>query len=274
MAIFDADNKDKMKKRAIFSFFETITNNFSKLILVNLMYFVCILPMFLGVVYFFCVLFISPESTLIQNSSFIHLTMWALDGIIKVIGPIFAVILFILSCVAYGPMTAGLTYCTRNISQKRVVFVTDIFTKAKENLKQGLFLGIADIFVAASFMLYLASDSSALNGSYALVFKIIKIIAFFVCVLYLVIRFYTYSICVTFELKLSDVFKNSFIFLVLGFLRNVIALIISALIIFTFLSTPRIDMILIATLLFSILRYSIQFTTYPIIEKYMLNSEQ
>ncbi len=271
MAIFGAGSKkDDFKKRAIFRFFETIANNFSKLILLNLMYFICILPMFFGVVYFFCVLFISPESTLVQNSSFIHMTMWALGGILDFIGPLIACVIFVLSCIAYGPLTAGLTYCTRNIVQKRVVFVTDIFTKAKENLKQGIILGLTDIFVGASFLLYLASDSSALAGNYALIFKIVKILAVLICIAYLSVRFYTYTMCVTFDLQLKYIFGNAFRFLVLGFFKNLIALLIIALVLISFLSTPRIDIILIITLFFSILRFSVQFTTFPIIEKYML----
>lgn len=273
MAIFGAgNNKEDFKKRAIFRFFETIANNFSKLILVNLIYFICILPMFFGAVYFFCVLFISPESTLVQNSSFIHLTMWALSGILNFTGPIIAGIIFVLSCIAYGPLTAGLTYCTRNIVQKRVVFVTDIFTKAKENLKQGIILGITDIFVSASFLLYIASDSSVLVGTYALIFKIVKILAVLICIAYLFVRFYTYTMCVTFNLQIKHIFGNAFRFLVLGFFKNLIALLIIALVIVSFLSTPRIDIILIMTLFFSILRFSVQFTTFPIIEKYMLNN--
>lgn len=271
MAIFGSPNKENFKKRAIFRFFETIVNNFSKLILVNLVYFLCILPMFFGAVYFFCILFISPESTLVQNSSFIHMTMWALGGIINFLGPIIAGIIFVLSCIIYGPLTAGLTYCTRNIVQKRIVFVSDLFTKAKENLKQGILLGLIDIFVAASFMLYLASDSSALVGNYALAFKIVKILAILICIAYLCVRFYTYTMCVTFNLQLKHIFGNALRFLVLGFFKNLIAILIITLIIVSFLSTPRIDIILIITLFFSILRFSVQFATFPIIEKYMLN---
>lgn len=270
MALFNSGNKEDFKKRAIFRYFETIVNNFSKLILTNLMYFLCILPMFLGAVYFFCVLFISPESTLVQNSSFVHITMWALNWIIGFIGPVVSTVIFILSCIAYGPLTAGLTYCTRNIVQKRVVFVSDIFTKAKENLKQGVIIGLVDIFVAASFMLYLASDSSALVGIYALLFKIVKILAVIISVAYICVRFYTYTMCVTFDLHLKYIFSNAFRFLILGFFKNLIALLIIALVFISFLSTPRIDLILIMTLFFSILRFSVQFTTFPIIEKYML----
>lgn len=271
MALFNTGNKEDFKKRAVFRYFETIVNSFSKLILINLMYFLCIIPMFFGIVYFFCVLFISPESTLIQNSSFIHITMWALNWIISFIGPVISAIILVLSCVAYGPLTAGLTYCTRNIVQKRVVFVSDIFTKAKENMKQGIIIGLADIFVAASFMLYLASDSSALVGTYALLFKIVKILAFIISVAYVCVRFYTYTMSVTFNLPLKHIFSNSFRFLVLGFFKNLIALLIIALVFISFLSTPRIDLILIVTLLFSILRFSVQFATFPIIEKYMLS---
>ena len=273
MAIFSSENKENLKKRAIFRFFETIVNSFSKLILVNLLYFICILPMFFGVVYLFCVLFISPESTLVQNSSFVHMTMWTLDGVIKFLGLIIAGIFFLLSCIAYGPLTAGLTYCTRNIVQGRIVFVTDLFTKAKENIKQGIILGLTDIFVFASFMLYLASDVSVLNGTYALIFKIVKIIAILICIAYLCLRFYTYTMCVTFNLELKHIFGNALRFLVLGFFKNLIALLLVAIVLVSFLSTPRIDIILIITLFFSILRFSVQFTTFPIIEKYMLKND-
>ena len=46
----------------------------------------------------------------------------------------------VISILIYGPLTCGLIYIFRNYAREEHAFISDFFTKAKENWKQGLSL--------------------------------------------------------------------------------------------------------------------------------------
>jgi len=79
---------------------------------------------------------------------------------------------------------------------------------------------------------------------------------------------------VSVELKLKDIFKNSLLFLVLGFFKNILALILIAIVIFSFLSTSYVDIVLSCTILFSFCGFISMYLTFPVIKKYMYPEEE
>ena len=85
-------------------------------------------------------------------------------------------------------------------------------------------MGIVDVVVCVSFILYAGLDISPLRGEGMYYFYVfMKSAAWAIALFYIFMRFYLYTIAVTFELPLKDVFKNASIFAVLGFLRNILA---------------------------------------------------
>lgn len=267
MGPFNSQKTNEKEKRAFIKYFEIIFSNASKLISLNLIYFAFLIPVLCVSIYTVCILFnISPE--FIQSVYFMHLAVWIMESIpLPVI-----LILFLFSAIIYGPLTAGFTYCIRNIAVSRHCWVSDMFSKAKSNFKQGLVFGLVDLIVISSCLLYLSSNTSVLAGSGLITFRVAQILSVIVTLIYLWIRFYSYTIAVTFDMKIKDIFKNTLIFCVLGFFRNIVAVFVSAFIIFTFISTPRVDIVLIAVLIFSLCRFTSVFSTYPVIEKYMLKN--
>jgi len=258
-------NSADKEKREIFKYFEIIFSKASKLILLNLIYFICILPIFCAGVYLVCTLFeVSVE--LIQKIYFVHLTVW-ITGVIPT--PLFFLLL-VVSVVCYGPLTAGFTYCIRNIANGEHFWISDMFTRAKSNLKQGIVFGLIDLIVLLSCLLYISADISVLQGGNLFFYQIARILALIIFAIYMWIRFYSYTIAVTVELRIKDIFKNSLIFCVLGFFRNIISTAVCLFVILTFTSTPKVDIALIAALIFSVCRFTAVFSTYPIINKYML----
>ena len=253
------------KKRALIRYFETIYRKFSKLIQLNLIYFAFILPLVCGAIYF-CALLFGLSAEAIQTFFFIHMSVWVTELIPL---PIF-IVLFLASLVLYGPITAGFTHCIRDIACGKHIWVSDIFKRAKSNFKQGLLFGMIDVLVFISFVLYLSYDMS----SFGFFGTVLKLCAIAITVVYICLRFYTYTIAVTFELSVKNIFKNSLIFSVLGFLGNIIALFVSGFIMFTFVSTPKVDLVLIATLIFALCRFTSVFCTYPTIERYMLKEQK
>lgn len=258
---------DNRQKRGIVRYFEIVFTRFSKLVLLNLVYVLCIFPALCGLVTMIAGLLNNAE--VIENMYFLKFFFLITERVTTFFSPL-AIGLFIVSALAYGPLTAGLTYCVRNLVTGRHVWISDLFSRAKSNLKQGLALGIIDIFVLFSLLLYISADLSALQGSTLVMYKVLKVVSVLISIIYLWVRFYTYSIAVTFELPLRDIFKNAFIFLVLGFFKNILALVVVFVIFTSFISTGVIDIILIGVLLFAIARFSAVFCTYPIIDKYML----
>ena len=277
MALFNFKRKsvtpetDNRQKRGIVRYFEIVFTRFSKFVLLNLVYFLCLVPAICGVSTILCLLIDNPE--LIDKIYFLKVYFILSEKVLSFFPPL-ALGLFGLSLLAYGPLTAGLTFCVRNLATGRHIWISDLFSRAKSNLKQGLALGIIDIVVFFSLLLYITADLSAMQGSALSMYKALKVISIIISILYIWVRFYTYSMAVTFELPIRDIFKNSFIFLVLGFFKNILALIVGFIIISSFVSTRIIDIILIGVLIFSISRFTSVFCTYPIIDKYMLQVKE
>ncbi len=278
MSLFNLKRKDvtpetdKREKRAIVRYFEILVTNFMKVVLVNLIYFACILPLLCGLTTFVCGI-LGLSAAAVESFFFVHLFVW-LTSAISSFSWVIALLLFVASLIAYGPLTAGLTFCMRNIATGRHIWVSDLFSRAKSNLKQGIALGLIDILVVLSFAFYISSDLSVLRGGGLIFYRVLKILAIAISAIYAVLRFYSYTIAVTFELTVKDIFKNSGIFIVLGFFKNILALLVCFIIVVGFISTPKIDIILIGSLMFSLMRYSVIFCTYSVIDEYMLKPGQ
>ena len=95
--------------------------------------------------------------------------------------------------------------------------------------------------------------------------------------IYGVMRFYTYLMMVTFDMKLGKIFKNALIFTVMGFKRNILALlgmgllsgIFAVLIIFLGQPIPAFYILPFLCLL-GFCGFMYTFAAYPVIEKYMI----
>ena len=278
MSLFNLKRKDvtpdtdKREKRAFVRYFEILIANFMKVVLVNLIYFACLLPLLCGLTTFVCG-FLGLSAAAVESFFFVHLFVW-LTSVVTSFSWVIALLLFVASLIAYGPLTAGLTFCMRNIATGRHIWISDLFSRAKSNLKQGIALGLIDVLVVLSFVFYISSDLSVLQGGGLIFYRVLKILAIAISVIYVVIRFYSYTIAVTFELPIKDIFKNCGIFIVLGFFKNILALLVCFLIIFGFISTPKIDIILIGSLMFALMRYSVIFCTYSVIDEYMIKPNE
>lgn len=262
------EEAERRKKRAVVRYFTIVTSKFAKLVLLNLIYFACLIPLLFGIFTFACSTFqISPE--LIQKIPFLHVPVYLTSVVYTFCAPL-AVILFLVSFLAYGPLTAGLTFCVRNLATERHFWISDMFSRAKSNLKQGIAIGLIDMLVLFSAMMYITLDLSTVSGGSLAFYSVLRIAAIAIAVVYFVARFYTYTIMVTVELPVKHIYRNAFLFCLPGFFRNIVALFLSFVILYSFTSTPKIDIILISTLLFSLARFSVVFATYKVIDQYLI----
>lgn len=132
-------------------------------------------------------------------------------------------VLFALSALViltFGLVNVGTTYIIRNMVKGDPVFIwSDFFYAIRRNWKQALPFGILDAVLLALIpfdIFYLMTSPASVSGLFLGATIIIALVYFWM-------RFYIYMQMVTFDLSLFKILKNSLIFSLLGFKRNITA---------------------------------------------------
>lgn len=186
-------------------------------------------------------------------------------------------ILIAFLVITYGWQKVGSLYVIRGFVRGDSVFViSDYFYAIKKNFKQGFILGVIDCFImfilAFDFYYFYTAEHTALTDfMYVMIFALI--------ILYIIFRFYTYLMIITFNMKLRKVFKNALIFTALGIKRNVMALI--GLLLITILAVIPVVLFLpmglgVALVLpfiyyLGVSAFIYTYAAYPVIKKYMID---
>ena len=183
--------------------------------------------------------------------------------------------LILLHLITYGWQKVGTTYILRNLVRGDGVFMfSDYFYAIKRNRKQGFILGVIDtaaIFALVfDFIYFYNAPAGGGNGfMYVMIFALTLI--------YGIMRFYTYLMLVTFDMKLGKILKNALIFTVMGFGRNAMALLgmglltgVFAVLILLFGRIVPALIILPFLCLLGFCGFMYTFAAYPVIEKYMI----
>lgn len=129
--------------------------------------------------------------------------------------------LTLLIVFTFGIVNAAVAYIMRNVVKgESVSFIADIKYSVKRNWKQALLLGIIDLLMIAlivyDLIFFLAGSGGAIAS---FLFGAMVIVA----MLYCMMRSYMYVLLVTFDLPIRKILKNSFIFALVGFKRNIVA---------------------------------------------------
>ena len=211
-------------------------------------------------------LFNSAAGLLHQTPIFNSWVYWVIGGLI------------LFHLVTYGWQKVGTTYILRNLVRGDGVFMfSDYFYAIKRNWKQGLVMGILDsaaIFALVfDFMYFYNTPASSFGNS------VMYLVIFALIVIYGVMRFYTYLMMVTFDMKMGKIFKNALIFTMLGILRNLMAILgilllvgISVLAI-VFLVPLKLAVVIIIPVLclLGFCGFMYTYAAYPVIQKYMID---
>ncbi|MBR5515798.1 MAG: DUF624 domain-containing protein [Clostridia bacterium] len=124
-----------------------------------------------------------------------------------------------LTCLVvftFGPVNTGVTYIMRAmIRGQHFSLIRDFFGAIKKNWKQALIMGILDCALIA--LLVYDIYFFYLNHS-ALMYVNLLLLCF-----YFIMRYYIYLLLITFDLSIWKIIKNSLIFIMLNFKRNLIA---------------------------------------------------
>ena len=187
------------------------------------------------------------------------------------------IVLLVIHVITYGWQKVGSAYIMRNLVRGDGVFiVSDFFYAIKRNFKQGFVLGLLDCIFCGTLYLdftYFSRMPSTFFNNF-MYFAIIALV-----IIYVGMRFYMYTMLVTFNIKITKIFKNALIFTVLGIKRNLMAalgIILMAVLvvlinIFFMQFGLYIGIILpfLFFLAFSAFMYT--YAAYPIIKRYMID---
>ena len=264
-------SKNAPEKNRFFLFFELLGRKFTKLIPLNIIYFVTLLPLILGIILSvtFNPQILSDGNVYMENLSKLPIFIFT--------GDIIGLILIIVSIFITGPATCGFTYVLRNMQrQEHTWILSDFREQFAKNYKQGVIMSIIDVFAAivldVEYCFYAYSMPAMMSGSIAIA-ALGQYFIIVISVLFIVMHYYIYTMIVTFDMKLKDIFKNAVIFSLAKLPLNIfisIILIAAVLVsIWYFLIGALCAVIISLALLGFIIVYSV----YPTIERSMISSQ-
>lgn len=168
-----------------------------------------------------------------------------------------------------GISNTGVSYILRGYVRGEPIYIFGDFVDAvKKNIKQAIFLGIIDCL-----FLFVLSYGIMTYATYSMSFMIIA--ELFIALVYLTMRFYMYMLMITFDLSIFKILKNSFIFAMIGFKRNICAWVAIALIVlfslYIFFAVPFLGIALPFIITLGTIMMISAFAAYPVIKKYMID---
>ena len=123
----------------------------------------------------------------------------------------------------FGCVNVGTAYILRNLAKGEPVFVwSDFWYAVKRNWKQALPFGIIDAGIIVILIMNINTLLSLTGGGFF--YGLLLWANIIIFALFFFMRFYAYVQMVTFKLSIWKIIKNSFIFALLGFKRNIVAL--------------------------------------------------
>ncbi len=167
-----------------------------------------------------------------------------------------------------GPFIAGLTYVLRNWArQEHAFWASDFFEHSWKNALQGLLMSFISTVVTYLFLtavvFYLRTEMPK---------TFVLIMAGIIATLLLSVNLYTYPMMVTFDMKLSAILKNAWIFAVAKLPQNLFFLvIIYGLHGFLIWNVPMVWVVLMSFFLIAWSGYTMNYYSWHVIDKYMMS---
>lgn len=258
-------SKDAPKKKGIFLYFELFGRKISKLISLNMLYFLFSIPMM--ILYFGLFLFTIPMAF---NNIFGALGMSQTDSIMFYLLLALFMTLICTITLGTGPASSSMAYAMREYSKEEHVWLWHNFIgKMKENFKKEIAVCVIDLLfiflVSIAFSFYVHQYFS--TGS--LLWFVLSFAIGFMSLVFMLMHFYIHQLIVTFENKLREVFKNAFLLTLSTLLPCVL---LAAFIIglnfylFNFI-TPVFVILLAIFILISFFRFPVEFYVHSVIKK-------
>jgi len=251
-------DKNAPQKRGAVVFFEIFGRKFWKLLIAALLYSVPLLACLV-------VMMVQP---FVANS-----TGGFLGGLI---------ICFLIIMFTTGPATVGMTFVARNFArQKHAFVVADFFEVIKRNKKQAIGVGACNTILQALmlFALYFYLPISYEGVDPSLLQSILFAVMLLANILFIFMKYYQYMMLITFKFTFRQLYRNSFIFAIVGLKKNLIIslpmlLIYAALFALAWFGGMIGEFIAFALLLTVVPCFRmllIQFNIFPMVKKYIID---
>lgn len=272
--------KDTPKKKGLALFYELFFRKFWKLVQLNLLYIVTLIPTF-------AVMFIL--SGMISNK--LGISVDALEKIMEIsevdaarisitsdlLTRLFVSVFFTVFWGG-GPVTAGFVYILRSFVWEESVFMaSDFFKHIKSNFKQSLAVWVIDV-VAFTAICYAYFFYGSMHSIMYLLKYVILVLAFF----YTIVHLYLYHLLVTYKLTIGKLYRNSALFALSALPWSVFTTAITAFLILIFpaigftaqnntiaIFFTTLTFILIALLMFSACGFIIEFNACMQVKKHI-----
>jgi len=261
-------SKDEPQKRRFFLFFELFFSKIGKLMSLNFLYSLFLTPLLTGV-------FLSFDF----NSNITSVADFAKMQVFTFAPDYIALALLVVSVFVTGPATAGFVFVLRNLQRREHAWIfSDFWAQFKKNYWQGVLVGCIDtiayiaLYIAFGFYMFVMPVDMPELGTFMP--NVASGIIILVTMIFTWTHYYIYTMMVTFELKIKDLFKNAFLF-ALGkmplnlFITAIIALIIVGFVYLYALSVVAVA-IVVTLIAFSLIGFIVVFSSYPTIDKLML----
>ena len=255
-------DKNAPKKKGVALFLELLWRYLGKLMLSNMLYFVISLPVLALYSIIIATFFGNKIPAEIESVGFLQIIM----------------ILTVLVTILWGtgPASCGFTYTLRNFAREEHVFIfSDFFEKIKESLKHSIVFLLVDAVMLVVFsvgILVYHDMADELGGIYTALYILMALMI----ILYTVMHFYLYEMEVTFQNKISVIYKNSFIMAIatlpMCLLLGVIVIALSFLVLQCL--TPIAVCVVAFVCWISLMRFIVDFYTARVIKKNFLQEQK
>ncbi len=181
-------------------------------------------------------------------------------------------VLFCVPIVTFGPATAAMTQVMRKFVIGEPIFVFHEFFEAfKKNFRQAFIVGIIDLFLIFILVYNLNFYSAALENTSELGTKVILALSVAMGFFVIMMHFYVYPQIVALNLSVTQIFKNSFILMIVGFKRSFAAFFTwFAIIILMLLGFPY-TVLTLPIIPFAWMNFVATFCAYPVIQKHVID---
>lgn len=193
----------------------------------------------------------------------------------KMVGLNLLYVFLCLPIVTIGPATAALNYVMRNYSQgKHVDMLADFLRKCKEYFKQGFLLELFDVIIGGllfvSITLWMDTN---LMAAIPPMIRIIALVALlFIVYLTICANFYMFTMLVSFDLKLKQIVRNSYILAMHKIGRNVVMLLFNGVFFVLLLCFWQILLPVLLAFTFTLTALFNNFMVYPVLLKHVAAS--
>lgn len=243
--------KNQPEKRALFAFIEMYFSKFWNLMKINLIMFVCFIPLITA------------------------LTL-PMSGGLYIIG------LMLIQALLLGPCLCGVSYLMRNFCAGSHAWVwsdfKDVFI---DNYKYGFIMGVIDMVVV--WLLYVANNyyTVIIGGTAGDILSAVIVVFF---ALFVMMNMYIYPMIITFDNTLSSHFKNATVFTLANLPRSVIAFVIDVIVsigmgylIYSVIPVPFsiiVMVILLAFFVFSLIGLINMFIIWPVLKPHIVADKE